>query len=417
MEKYFNYVQDTSGNAVGSATVKIYDAGTSDLASIFSDEGSTSISGSAITTDANGFFEFYAADGDYKIEISKTGITTQTIDDVTLSDPYVDDATDTAGARTFSSVTTTGDVGIGTASPSARLHVKDADVTGQTVFIEGSGDGTIMSGAIFRASHATVNDNDIITRLTFQSKHDGSVTSQAVETMAYIDVKVLDVIQDVEDSQYEFVTIAAGARAARLLIAQGLYHGSATGGDKGANTINFGAVYDDNVLLSCYPFDQVLDGALDQTKWDGKVPNRYHEAVTEEQDELDADGNVVMEDHVSTQTDDEGNKVEVIRKRPKKKTVETKAAYEEVRTHEGAAKFKARIGTEYDPLDIDKYAQHWKDKRHLTSMPNEAKYDPNNDGSGKLDMGNWVQKLIETVEIQAIHIEALNQRLKALEAA
>ena len=414
MEKYFNYVQDTSGNAVGSATVKIYDAGTSDLASIFSDEGSTSISGSAITTDANGFFEFYAADGDYKIEISKTGITTQTIDDVTLSDPYVDDATDTAGARTFSSVTTTGDVGIGTASPSVRLHALDS--AQEVTRVEGSSASSSTVPGLessWRSTATPSEANAIAVRLSFYGDDDAAANDQ----VARIDIIQTDIAAATQSAAFDFTTIQSNARASRMRVGAGVFHVSATGTDKGNNTINFGAVYDDNVLLSCYPFDQALDGALDQTKWDGKVPNRYHEAVTEEQDELDADGNVVMEDHVSTQTDDEGNKVEVIRKRPKKKTVETKAAYEEVRTHEGAAKFKARIGTEYDPLDIDKYAQHWKDKRHLTSMPNEAKYDPNNDGSGKLDMGNWVQKLIETVEIQAIHIEALNQRLKALEAA
>jgi hypothetical protein len=76
-------------------------------------------------------------------------------------------------------------------------------------------------------------------------------------------------------------------------------------------------------------------------------------------------------------------------------------------------KFKARIGTAYDPLDIDKYAAHWKAKRHLTSMPNEQKYDS---VDGTLTTGEWIQRLLETVEIQAIHIEGLNQRLKALEA-
>jgi hypothetical protein len=45
-------------------------------------------------------------------------------------------------------------------------------------------------------------------------------------------------------------------------------------------------------------------------------------------------------------------------------------------------------------------------------MPNEATFDPE-DG---LAMGAWTQRLIETVEIQAVLIEQLNGRLKTLEA-
>jgi hypothetical protein len=161
-----------------------------------------------------------------------------------------------------------------------------------------------------------------------------------------------------------------------LKIGNGVVLGGPTGGLKGYGTLNCVGAYDDNSLLSCFPFDQELDGAIDNDKWDAKVPDR----TTSES--VDKDGNLV-------------------------------AASTTERTHEGMRKFKARIGTDYDPLDIDKYAAHWKAKRHLTSMPNETKYDP---VDGTLTTGEWIQRLLETVEIQAIHIEGLNQRLKALEA-
>ena len=138
--------------------------------------------------------------------------------------------------------------------------------------------------------------------------------------------------------------------------------GSPTGGAKGAGTLNATAVYDDNTLLTCYVFEQVLDKNIDLNKWDDLVPNRGAE----------------------------------------------------IRIHEPARKFKVRLNTDYDPLDIDKYAKHWQDKKHLTSMPNEQNYDP---VRGKLDIGSWVQRLIETVEIQAVHIETLNQRLRVIETA
>lgn len=152
-----------------------------------------------------------------------------------------------------------------------------------------------------------------------------------------------------------------------LAFSGGLKLGAPTGGFKGTGTLNATAVYDDNTLLTCYVLDAALDGQIDMAKWDEKVPNR----------EIPAEGE--------------------------------QPASVEVRIHEDARKFEARLGGKYDPLDIDKYAAHWKEKRHLTSMPNEATFDPEKG----MAIGSWVQRLIETVEIQAVHIDNLNQRLKA----
>ena len=82
------------------------------------------------------------------------------------------------------------------------------------------------------------------------------------------------------------------------------------------------------------------------------------------------------------------------------------------RRHEPMRNFAARIGTNHDPLTLDGYARHWKEKRHLTSMPNEAVFDPM-DG---MATGEWIQRLVETVEIQAVLIEELNQNINALSA-
>ena len=154
----------------------------------------------------------------------------------------------------------------------------------------------------------------------------------------------------------------------RMTITAGVIIGSPTGGDKGAGTLNASAVYDDNTLLTCYVLDQAVDGDIDLEKWDEKVPN--------------------------VETTDPG----------------TEEVSIEERTHIPAKKFKARLATKYNPLDIDKYSQHWKDKKHLTSMPNEARFEP-----ADMSSGEWIQRLVETVEIQAIHIDQLNTRLKSLE--
>ena len=152
--------------------------------------------------------------------------------------------------------------------------------------------------------------------------------------------------------------------------------GAPSGGGKGAGAINAQAIYDDNTLLSCYVFDQVLDGRIDDAKWDGRVPDRR---AAEERD---------------------GEALAV-----------KKAGARERRTHAPMRKFAARIGAAHDPLTLDGYAAHWKEKRHLTSMPNEAHFD----AERGMAAGEWIQRLVETVEIQAVLIEQLNARTKALE--
>lgn len=166
-----------------------------------------------------------------------------------------------------------------------------------------------------------------------------------------------------------YIGDSTGSVAERLKLRLGLYTPNATGGDKGADTINASAVYDDNVLLTCYVFDAALDGSVSLEKWDGKVPNI---------------------DYVN----EKGERVFVERE------------------HEPLRKFTERLGGDEDPLDLEKYIAHWKTKRHLTSLPNEANFDP----LKGLPTGAWIQRLIETVEIQAVHIAQLHERVKALEA-
>jgi len=202
----------------------------------------------------------------------------------------------------------------------------------------------------------------------------------------------LDRILNTSGGMYFGVNALGTERVMTLNTDGGLTVGSPTGGSKGLGTINAVAVYDDNVLLTCYVLDAALDGQIDLEKWDAKVPNRIIPATTEMVDDLDAE------------PDADG-------KYPQK-IVKIGQEQIEERIHEDARKFVARLGTEHDPLDIDAYALHWKTKRHLTSMPNEKKFDP----VAGMSTGSWIQRLIETVEIQAIHIETLNQRVKALEA-
>ena len=162
----------------------------------------------------------------------------------------------------------------------------------------------------------------------------------------------------------------------------GIQCGNPTGGDRGFGAVSVEAVYDDNTLLTCYVFDQAIDGSIDEEKWDAKVPDRIIPAV-------------------ALTDDDDGDD----RDREERREIPAQVVR---RAHEPMRKFVSRTATKYDPLTLEGYSRHWKEKRHLTSMPNETTYDANKG----LAAGEWIQRLVETVEIHAVLIEELNQRTK-----
>jgi hypothetical protein len=84
MQRFQSNVQDFFGNAVSGVTVTVKDAGTSDNATLFSDDGVTSKT-NGFTNDADGEFFFYAQNGRYDIVLS--GPVTETRSDIILFDP------------------------------------------------------------------------------------------------------------------------------------------------------------------------------------------------------------------------------------------------------------------------------------------------------------------------------------------
>ena len=148
---------------------------------------------------------------------------------------------------------------------------------------------------------------------------------------------------------------------------------NASGSVTGAGTINANGVYDDGTLLTPYVFEQKRTGTIDFVALDKTVDNR---PIYNSDPEIIGDI-VGWED----------------------------------KKHMPARKFREKLSTKYNPLDIDCYALHWQEKKHLTSMPN-----PKPGVTGKtLSIGEWSQRLVETSELLAIHIETLNQRVKTLE--
>jgi hypothetical protein len=87
MRKYFDSILSADGKAVVGASVTVALFGSTTPTSIFSDSAGLVPRANPLTTDANGFFEFYAADGRYTLIVSATGFGTRTVTDILLEDP------------------------------------------------------------------------------------------------------------------------------------------------------------------------------------------------------------------------------------------------------------------------------------------------------------------------------------------
>ncbi len=96
MQKYTDVVISQDGAALEGITVTVKTYPGAVTATIYSDDGITPAT-NPLTTDANGRFSFYAADGHYSLVVSGTSvngttITTYTIDDILLEDPSDENA-------------------------------------------------------------------------------------------------------------------------------------------------------------------------------------------------------------------------------------------------------------------------------------------------------------------------------------
>lgn len=86
MQRYRDVVLNIRGEPVPgvSVLVKTFPGGVN--ASLFDDDSGTTLA-NPLTTDSNGAFSFKAANGHYSVSFSGTGITAQTVSDITLCDP------------------------------------------------------------------------------------------------------------------------------------------------------------------------------------------------------------------------------------------------------------------------------------------------------------------------------------------
>lgn len=86
MQQYQNSVANAlTGLPLVGASVQVNVYPGASPATIYSDNGLTQAA-NPLTTDSNGRFSFYAANGHYQLVISGSGIATQTINDIILLD-------------------------------------------------------------------------------------------------------------------------------------------------------------------------------------------------------------------------------------------------------------------------------------------------------------------------------------------
>lgn len=95
MQHYSSQAFTDIAKPAGGATIAVKIAGTNNNATIYSDDGITQKS-NPFNANAFGQFDFYAASGKYDITISGTQITTYTLPNQVLFDPFEQTAADTA---------------------------------------------------------------------------------------------------------------------------------------------------------------------------------------------------------------------------------------------------------------------------------------------------------------------------------
>lgn len=87
MQRYFDVVQSRNGDAIVGGLVSVFISGTTTLATLYADNGVT-LQANPVTTNTDGEYAFYAANGTYTLQITATNYATETKPGVVLFDPF-----------------------------------------------------------------------------------------------------------------------------------------------------------------------------------------------------------------------------------------------------------------------------------------------------------------------------------------
>lgn len=293
------------------------------------------------------------------------------------------------------------------------------------------------AGAFVTMTHdsATPAAGDVNGGLTVIGRDSGASLAIYATNLVVADV----VTAGAHSGRWAFNTRQAGADGARMNLGGGLYHGSATGGDKGNNTINFGAVYDDNTLLTCAGAAREFleSGAIDTDKWDALIPDRiipehrYLDPVLEEVT-VDAESFEVRDDHVVRRVE---RKIEFRQKKKllplvdenggvidagdgKSVTFEIPEVLEvviperrEKRRNEAVHLLAKMVREEgFDPRDPVSYFARMRNDEAVPGLPTQAEW-----SHGKFSLGEWFGRVSVALECLALVSENIEGRVRALE--
>jgi hypothetical protein len=137
--------------------------------------------------------------------------------------------------------------------------------------------GTISSGT---PAHGSVVSADSLGALMWVGST-GTLYTSAGD--AVIEATARSTFSSTRTTRITFTTRQSSTLTDEFYIEGGLVMGnSPTGGAKGHGTINAKDVYNDNVALTCFGVEYLLDGKVDAAKWDSFMPEgRQHPLVRE----------------------------------------------------------------------------------------------------------------------------------------
>lgn len=233
-----------------------------------------------------------------------------------------------------------------------------------------------------------------------------------------------------ESGIFNFVCQNAGTFASRVRISAGLYTTNATGGDKGADSINAKAVYDDSVLL-CAPVEFMKSGTVNTAMWD-EFAIDHHVVENEELTPVFIEEDL-PEPVVEIVGARDGTLRQITRTKKKVPLMEDRDVLDEngavvgrvkapvvnkkvtpaktiKRQNELAHEFKAMLDEGFDPRDPKAYFDKMLADEALPGLKTKANWVPNEESNAKR-----TNRIILALELQTAVVKTLYERLEALE--